>query len=121
MSFLSKFFGSKRPDRKRSIDSPQPPPKAYPAVELIVSASGACAAAQARSGKRLLSIEAQPLPVTECDQLRCRCRYRKFPDRRTEARRLSDLALLTTSDVSLHTGRGQRKGNGRRRTDASTK
>ena len=121
MSFLSRFFGSRQPDRKRSIGPPKESAKTYPGVELVVAPGGACAAAQARSGKRLLTFDAQPLPLPDCDQRHCKCGYRKFPDRRDEARRASDLAQEAVSDMYRHTGRGQRKGRGRRSTDATAR
>ena len=55
MSLLSRLFVNKRPDRAKSIGAPTQTAKSYPAVELIVTPGEACAAAQASSGKRLLT------------------------------------------------------------------
>ena len=120
MSLLSRLFVNKRPDRAKSIGAPTQTAKSYPAVELIVTPGEACAAAQASSGKRLLTSEAPLLPVPGCDQPRCGCRYRKFTDRRSETRRASAVDLPATSDMYEHTGRGRREGKGRRNTDAGT-
>jgi len=50
----------------------------------------ACEAAQVRAGKRFLSREAPRLPLPECGNPECRCRYQHYDDRRGPARRVSD-------------------------------
>ena len=120
MSFLSRFFVKKQPERKKSVSPRREPVKTYSGVELIVGEDGACAAAQAMAGKRFLTAEAPLLPVRGCDQPRCGCRYGKFSERRTETRRASVVDLPTSSGMSQDGGRGQRKGKGRRSTDAAT-
>lgn len=120
MSFLSRLFVKKRPDGRESGGSPRVVAKNYSGVELVVSPDEACAAAKARAGQRFLTSEAPLLPVPGCDQPRCGCRYRKFPERRTETRRASVVDLPTASSISRDAGRGQRKGKGRRSTDADT-
>ena len=53
-----------------------------------------CAAVAAIEGRRFLSEEAPPLPLTDCEIPRlCRCVYVHFSDRRTEGRRDSDHGL----------------------------
>ena len=42
----------------------------------------ACEAAQVRAGKRFLSREAPRLPLAECGNPECRCRYQHHDDRR---------------------------------------
>ena len=42
-----------------------------------------CAAATALIGQRFLSREAPPLPLRDCDEADCQCRYRHYDDRRS--------------------------------------
>jgi hypothetical protein len=56
------------------------------AVE-VVAGNGACKAASAWTGCRLLSRAAPRLPLAECDVARCTCKYRHFGDRRHADRR----------------------------------
>ena len=72
-----------------------------------------CRAAAAIEGQRFLSEEAPLLPLENCDRpASCRCRYRHFTDRRTDARRESDLGLPTRQYPEE-----KRAGRGRRITD----
>ena len=61
---------------------------AYQCIE-VVCQSGACAAARALEGCRILTEFAHlfPLPLPECDVFDCDCRYRHFRDRRQQDRR----------------------------------
>jgi len=60
----------------------------------IVAPSGCCEAAMHQVGQRFLSEEAPILPLAGCDRVtRCRCKYRHYTDRRTEARRDADVGL----------------------------
>jgi hypothetical protein len=57
----------------------------------IVGATGSCDASRALKGKRFLSAEAPRLPLAGCSVPRaCLCVYKKYPDRRTGARREED-------------------------------
>jgi hypothetical protein len=54
----------------------------YPAIA-VVSPVDCCAAARELSGRRLLTAEAPRLPLADCTQpSQCKCRFRKFTDRR---------------------------------------
>jgi hypothetical protein len=87
----------------------------YPAVAIIPCA-GACAAAVAVAGRRLLAAEAPLLPLRDCTMLtRCQCRYRKFPDRRDEdAERRSPQGSI---GANWYGGQDQRRRRGRRQDD----
>ena len=51
----------------------------------MIPCPGACAAAVAVAGRRMLAAEAPLLPLRDCTQpAGCQCRYRKFPDPREE-------------------------------------
>ncbi len=71
----------------------KPATPAYHAVEVL--APGGCRAARAHRGVRYLSSEAPALPLPECSQDECRCRYRHHEDRRSGDRR-------TSLDVTYH-------------------
>jgi hypothetical protein len=54
----------------------------YSAV-IIVPGGHCCLAATTAGLQKILSVEAPKLPLTECSMPeRCRCRYRKYDDRR---------------------------------------
>lgn len=66
----------------------------YHAVE-IQRTERACEASRGTIGKRFLSTEAPPLPLSQCDRPNaCRCSYRHFSDRRVCLRRPAELAPL---------------------------
>lgn len=73
----------------------------------------ACEAVAALGGQRFLSDEAPRLPLPGCSRPEdCRCVYRHFTDRRTDARRDSDVGL-PQRQVAVE----KRSGRGRRITD----
>ena len=86
----------------------------YRGVE-VVSAAGACPAAQALKGLRLLTLDApQRLPLRDCDRpASCRCVYRHFDDRREGPRREDEGAPVPAA----HAGVERRKWRGRRDSD----
>ena len=72
-----------------------------------------CEAVEALANVRYLADEAPMLPVAGCDcRPDCRCRYQHFDDRRTEARRESDVGLPMKDHPN-----DARSGYGRRVTD----
>lgn len=79
----------------------------------IEPGDNACDAARALAGKRFLSEDAPRLPLEGCGRgTACRCVYRHFKDRRTEARRETDLGLPPRTVLE-----DKRYGGGRRVTD----
>jgi len=84
------------------------------AVEVLASKAG-CPAVQALKGTRFLSVEAPLLPLSECTRSgTCSCMYRKYPDRRVEARREQDDTALRRAAVPT---RDRRIKRGRRKSD----
>jgi hypothetical protein len=81
----------------------------------IVAAGGACPAARALHGVRLLTADApRRLPLDDCDRpVACRCIYRHFDDRRTGPRRENEHAKIPLA----HLGPERRKWRGRRDSD----
>ena len=85
----------------------------FHAVSIRSNGQSVCAAAGAATGRRYLSDEAPMLPLEGCDcQHLCRCVYEHFQDRRTDARRESDLGL----PIQWHAPE-KRNRRGRRVTD----
>jgi len=74
----------------------------------------ACQTARDCAEKRFLSAEAPTLPLAGCDATRCNCRYLHHQDRRTGARRISD---LTQRQNHFWRGEERRRDGGRRVTD----
>lgn len=87
---------------------------AFSAVE-IRPRSGACDAARALEGRRYLSKDAPALPLANCTAARCRCRFSKLSDRRTDGRRLEHDGL----SASLFLPSNRRKRRDRRRAEQS--
>lgn len=93
----------------------QPKPRVdttYHAVS-IVPGRNACAAVYRFSGHRFLSRQAPPLPLPTCDAFQCECRFRHHKDRRTGARRRSDIGLIPAA----YSGAERRRVQGRRKED----
>ena len=90
------------------------PPRPWHAVS-IVPGSQPCAAASRLLRRRFLSREAPVLPLKDCDQEGCACRYDHHDDRRKGARRASELGV----SVDGYSGQDKRGGpkRGRRKTD----
>jgi hypothetical protein len=55
---------------------------ACPAVS-VISSGDCCEAAKELAGRKILMAEAPKLPLADCTQpLQCKCRFKKFMDRR---------------------------------------
>lgn len=119
MPILSMLFGRKKSAIPTRAAKPGSTSSPYQSVELVVSPGGCCSASEALSGKRLLASEAPVLPLPGCDQSKCQCRYDRHTDRRTEARRASDVGLHVAADMYRRAGKCARKDNGRRATDSA--
>ena len=103
-------FGSTA--KKQPPETPRGP--SYHAVS-VHAGKDACAAAQAFSGKRVLSAAALLLPLADCDRAtRCTCRYLHHDDRREGPRRQVEGAPPTSGAVA-HAER--RHSQGRRAED----
>jgi hypothetical protein len=76
----------------------------------IIGGSSCCGAARALAGERILSADAPRLPLADCSHpKRCRCTYRHYTDRRSDARREWDIGLPERfREDERRSGRGRR-------------
>ena len=96
------------------IDMPQAPKK-YPAVTIVTGAKR-CGAVTALDGVRILASQAPPLPIPNCTMPTvCRCRYKKYVDRREDdqGRRFK----FGGERSAWYSGSQRRKSRGRRDQD----
>lgn len=77
--------GSQSSRRRQTTDT------SYHAVSIRFSGK-ACAAAKEMEGRRFLAIAAPKLPLPECDNLECQCRFAHHQDRRSGDDRRSPFA-----------------------------
>lgn len=118
MGILNKLAGlrGKAPAGGKSPD-PKPEPR-FTSVEIIPAPGVSCKAVQRLVGQRLLCSEAPLVPLPNCDQPRCDCKYRRYDDRRAELRRGEDVGFCTWFDDS-HSESRRAKTPGRRSTDGT--
>ena len=114
MALFSRLLGAKR--RDATTKSPARAARRFTGVEVIPRRDACCEAVRAVAGQRFLSKEAPRLPLTDCDRPQCHCRYQHFTDRRTDARRDSDIGVGIASELYNSECRRSR-GRGRRSTD----
>ena len=88
----------------------------YRGVQVNPGDGGGCAAASALTGQRFLSDDVPSLPLADCDAESCHCTYELFDDRRTDARRVSDVAFDIVGEYYEDEKRN-RTMSGRRRSD----
>jgi hypothetical protein len=88
----------------------------FGAVEIRIR-GGACEAARALEGQRMLSRQAPALPLAACDSAQCSCSFVKLSDRRTETRRLEHGGL--SAALFLMTNRRAKRE--RRRAERSSR
>ena len=88
----------------------------FGAVEIRIR-RGACEAARALEGQRLLSKEAPALPLPACTAAQCSCKFAKWSDRRAEARRLEHGGL----SASIFLANNRRTKRERRRAEKAQK
>jgi len=86
----------------------------------IAPGAGACGAVLEISGKRFLDVDkAVPkLPLSDCDAVKCRCKYARHEDRREDQEGRRHPRSLQ-SELYDRTSGNNRRGNkrGRRKTD----
>ncbi|MEQ1581645.1 MAG: hypothetical protein ABL964_13735 [Steroidobacteraceae bacterium] len=104
-------FGSPPPNAMNA-------PSAYRALEIIPGPQ-ACAVAKRFAKHRFLLGEAPSPPLAGCDmQGKCTCKFKKFPDRRTDFRRGSDDGIPDFGLVVLERRKSPRRakirGNGQK-------
>ena len=78
----------------------------------IQAGSKSCAAARDLEGRRYLSSTAPMLPLKDCTQAACQCRYQHHSDRRGQGDR-----RMRIHNPHAHTMADRRTGNGRRLND----
>jgi hypothetical protein len=91
------------------------PARNYPAVTIAMPAR-CCEAVSAFEGKRILASQAPKLPMRDCTMPdKCRCRFRKFTDRREDeqGRRFR----YGEERGAWHAGGQRRQSRGRRLAD----
>lgn len=104
---LTRFSGKKEPP---AITAPLRPFQAISIYRGLIC----CDMARKFSEHRFLARDAPPLPLAGCSMpQKCRCKYIKHKDRRSESRRLLDFGLA----ARLFDGRERRKRSGRRTND----
>jgi hypothetical protein len=111
-SFLGRLLGRFR-SAPRHQPSPAAPLRPFQAIA-IHRGVPCCELARKFGEHRFLAKDAPALPLRGCTMPeRCQCRYLKYKDRRTEARRMVDFGLA----ARLFDGKERRARNGRRSTD----
>lgn len=88
----------------------------YRCVEVLPGSLDCCHAAQDLLGRRFLSDEVPSLPLDACDADNCRCSYELLDDRRSSARRVSDVVGNNTT-LFFESGKRHRTSTGRRQDD----
>ena len=96
--------------------APKRPPRPWHAVS-IVPGLQSCAGAAGLARKRFLSREAPTLPLKDCDQERCGCRYDHHNDRRKGPRRANELGVSVDGYLGLEKDKRGGPKRGRRKTD----
>ena len=91
-----------RPGRVKTNSEQEPaaksePQQSYRGVEVIPHPSKHCAAVEQIAGYRILAAEAPQLPLPDCDEAECQCRYAQYRDRRTDFRRDADVGIGTVA------------------------
>jgi len=88
--------------------------KLFHGVSIHPDELNACDAARNLENVRFLSEEAPMLPLRDCmNPAGCRCKYQHYDDRRTEARRESDVGLpMKDHPDDARTGVGRRVTDG---------
>jgi hypothetical protein len=116
------LFGALVYVRRKSGGTAERPPLVRPAVTGATSAfhavsiklgPNACEAAQGMVGKRFLSGAAPKLPLPNCKNLECKCRFVHHKDRREGEDRRSPFGQSMASTTGTHP-KEQRQGEDRR-------
>ncbi len=80
----------------------------------IKFASSACSAAKSLEGKRFLSSAAPRIPLPDCDELECKCRFVHYSDRREDDDRRNPYRAGIAGETGKH-AQEQRQGPDRRK------
>jgi hypothetical protein len=105
MAFFSRPGRGKADSNQKSTTASAQKNQSFRGVEVVPHPKARCAAVEQIVGYRILADEAPPLPLPDCDEPVCRCRFAHYRDRRTDLRRDADVgigtvaAMLNTNDV----------------------
>lgn len=89
--------------------------KPYRAASILPQGC-ACSSVKAVRGNRYLVAEVPALPLPECNQSHCQCRYVRHEDRRMKDERRA-LYSLQSDLYSINEKADRRRGQGRRKSD----
>jgi hypothetical protein len=90
--------------------------KKYSGVQVNADPSTCCQAVRDIAGQRFLTMNAPKLPLDGCDAETCLCSFKRYDDRRTEFRRLSDVGFDMASQLHEDENR-EAPSTGRRKDD----
>jgi hypothetical protein len=116
MGFWAKLTGKATPARESRQTQENVTHHEYRGVSVIAAEDDCCQAARDIIGKRYLTDEAPRLPLSDCDAAVCRCKYKRFDERREDLRRSSDIGFDPTIHWQGDENRSK-KSSGRRSDD----
>ena len=111
MAIFNKFARGDGDNKPKFTTTSVQQQRSYRAVEIIPHAGRHCAAVEELTGCRILTDEAPSLPLPNCDQAECKCRYAPYKDRRAGSRRDADVGIAgIASMLSIDSGRSESAG-----------
>ena len=116
MGLWAKLTGKPDTPAKTTISGHTQKKNKYRGVRVVAKGINPCGAVRAIAEKRFLSSEAPILPLPDCDSDECRCVYKRFDDRRVDARRMMDFGYSTASQFVVDEQRSPTS-SGRRKDD----
>lgn len=96
MGFWARITGKATPVKESAKAEQSVTVHEYRGVSVIATEDDCCQAVRGIAGKRFLADEAPRLPLNDCDAAVCRCKYKRFDDRREDSRRSSDIGFDST-------------------------
>lgn len=91
MGLLAILGGNRAVKTKTVTKQTLPTDDDHNGIEVVANPDSCCEAARDITGQRFLKKDTPMLPLNGCDAQPCTCKYERYDDRRTEARRLSDV------------------------------
>lgn len=99
MGLLARFSHKRKPGTPRSAKPKKSSSDGYRSVTVRPNDQECCQFVRSLADERFLLEEAPMLPLSLCDAPVCRCTYERFDDRRSGARRASDIAFDIASNL----------------------
>lgn len=115
MGLFSKIRGKSAAPVNKTTAQPAEKKSSHRGIQINFNPADCCQAARDLESRRFLDNEVPMLPLKGCDVAECRCAYERFDDRRTDARRLSDVGFDMASE--LHDKENRVDTSGRRDDD----